>query len=52
MGLAFSIETIGSQITDNKTVKEGLVLAVAYIAVKGLYQSWTGKSPNELAVPA
>ena len=42
MGLAWSIESVGHQMTDKKTVKEGFMIALGYIAIKGAYNSIAG----------
>jgi hypothetical protein len=44
MGLGFSIDFFGPAIADGKTVKEGLVVAVAYIALKSLYNNYVPSS--------
>lgn len=41
MGLGYSVESLGSTIVDERTVKEGLMLAVGYMALKGIYVSLT-----------
>jgi len=41
MGLGHSVEMLGSQLVDEKTVKEGLAIAIGYIALKAVYVSLT-----------
>ena len=45
MGLGHSIEWVGESLADKKTVKEAFMIALGYIAVKGVYLSWTAEKP-------
>ncbi len=39
MGLGYSVELLSDKLVEKKTVKEAFMLALAYVCIKGFYQS-------------